>query len=89
MSTIALQSLARSAGALTQHLRFSASAARVTKQPGMCFLRVAADKAAAPRAAAQTQTRSLSSFRVPSLIKAITPEQLNAMRLYARSGQCC
>jgi len=86
MSSIALQSLSRSAGAFTQQLRFSASAARVAKQPGMRFLRVTTDKSAAPRAAAQTSTRS---YRVPSLNTAVTQEQLNAMRLYAKSGQCC
>jgi hypothetical protein len=72
-------------GALTQTARYAATAARVTKQPGMAFLR-AVDKA--PAATAQTTARR--GFRLPSTLKpARTQEQLIAMRMFAKPGQCC
>jgi len=77
--------IARSTGALTQSARFAATAARVSKQPGMASLR-AVDKG--PAATAQTTARR--AFRMPSTLKpAMTQEHLIAMRMFAKPGQCC
>jgi len=68
---------------LTQSARFAATAARVSKQPG--FLRTVNK---APAASAQTIGRR--GFKIPSTLKpAMTPEQLIAMRMFAKPGQCC
>jgi len=78
-------STTRSTAALTQSARFAATAARVTKQPGMAFLRTVEK---APAASAQTTGRR--GFKIPSTLKpAMTPEQLIAMRMFAKPGQCC
>ena len=83
--------IVRSTGALTQSARFAATSARVSKQPG--FLR-AVDRA--PAATAQTtarrtaQTTARRGFTMPSTLKPVmTPEQLIAMRMFAKPGQCC